>query len=359
MTIANDLLSKIEKLKNLYRTKEKSAILLGFQNNISWLLRGRTFVNIAAVKGVAEIVVNADGLFVICNNVEAKRLAEEEFPSGITILSYDWFLPVERDKIIAELTANNYISDSDCENELRNLRIIMTENEQETYILLGKDCAEAMQKTCFSVKQEMSELQISGILAANCIEAGIEPIVNLVAADERIFLHRHPLPTVKTLKNYAMLVLCGRRFGQVISITRFISFGEPSAEIIKKRDAVQNLDALLFIETRPNAVIGDIFAKLVKGYEHEGYADEWKLHHQGGLTGYDSREVKANFETGLIVKAGQVYAWNPSITGYKSEDTFLVGETENLILTETDKFPHRKFTFNGIEFEKADILRLK
>ncbi len=358
MTTANNLLSKIQKLQNLYQTKGKSAILLGFQNNISWLLRGRTFVNIAAVKGVAEIIVNADGLFVICNNVEAKRLAEEEFPSGITIKTYNWFSPVERDKIIGELTANKYISDADCENELRNLRSIMTENEQKTYISLGKDCAEAMQKTCFSVKQGMSELQISGLLAANCIEAGIEPIVNLVAADERIFLHRHPLPTAKTLKNYAMLVLCGRRFGQIISITRFVCFSEPSAEIIKKRDAVQNLDALLFIETRPNAVIGEIFAKLVKHYEHEGYADEWKLHHQGGLTGYDSREVKATFETDLIVKAGQVYAWNPSITGCKSEDTFLVGETENLILTKTDKFPHRKFTFKGIEFEKADILRL-
>jgi antitoxin VapB len=36
---------------------------------------------------------------------------------------------------------------------------------------------------------------------------------------------------------------------------------------------------------------------------------------------------------------GQVFAWNPSITGTKSEDSILVGETANEIITEIADWP--------------------
>jgi antitoxin VapB len=38
---------------------------------------------------------------------------------------------------------------------------------------------------------------------------------------------------------------------------------------------------------------------------------------------------------------GQVYAWNPSITGYKSEDTMLVGEKRNEVLTAIPGWPEK------------------
>jgi antitoxin VapB len=39
------------------------------------------------------------------------------------------------------------------------------------------------------------------------------------------------------------------------------------------------------------------------------------------------------------VLTGQAFAWNPSITGVKSEDTILVGEHSNEILTEMMDWP--------------------
>jgi len=54
----------------------------------------------------------------------------------------------------------------------------------------------------------------------------------------------------------------------------------------------------------------------------QGFADEWKLHHQGGPAGYEPREFVATPITDNVISAGQVFAWNPSITGgVKSEDT--------------------------------------
>ena len=122
------------------------------------------------------------------------------------------------------------------------------------------------------------------------VRRGMQPIVNLVAADERIFKFRHPLPTDKKLEKYAMLVLCGRRKGLVCSITRLVHFGPLPDEVRCKTQKLAGIDAALILATRPGAQIRDVFNSGLKAYDAAGYADEWQLHHQGGPAGYESRE---------------------------------------------------------------------
>lgn len=39
---------------------------------------------------------------------------------------------------------------------------------------------------------------------------------------------------------------------------------------------------------------------------------------------YASREIVASHEIAQEIQAGQVFAWNPSITGAKAEETFIL-----------------------------------
>jgi antitoxin VapB len=39
------------------------------------------------------------------------------------------------------------------------------------------------------------------------------------------------------------------------------------------------------------------------------------------------------------ILVGQAFAWNPSITGTKSEDTILIGRDQNEIITEMSDWP--------------------
>jgi antitoxin VapB len=56
------------------------------------------------------------------------------------------------------------------------------------------------------------------------------------------------------------------------------------------------------------------------------------------------------------VAIGQVYAWNPSITGAKSEDTILVGPSSNEVLTAMPDWPMLKVEVNGLNIERPAIL---
>lgn len=60
--------------------------------------------------------------------------------------------------------------------------------------------------------------------------------------------------------------------------------------------------------------------------------DAIRAHHQGGITGYQAREVIATAHTGIELKSGMALAFNPSLPGIKIEDTFLLdeGDLKNL-----------------------------
>jgi antitoxin VapB len=53
---------------------------------------------------------------------------------------------------------------------------------------------------------------------------------------------------------------------------------------------------------------------------------------------------------------GQAYAWNPSITGTKSEDTILVSEQENEVLTEIADWPAIEIPVGDLSIKRPAIL---
>ncbi len=247
---------------------------------------------------------------------------------------------------------------ADLSDDLLRLRLALTPAEGARLRSLGWQCAAAMNAAIRQVRPGMTEYQIAGLLAGEALARGAQPIVNLIATDKRIFRFRHPLPTGKRLERYAMLVLCGRQHGLVCSITRLIHFGPLPAELRRKEIACAQVDATFIAATRPGVRVGDVFVAATAAYAAAGFADEWKLHHQGGPAGYAPREYVANAETDYVVQAGQIYAWNPSITGVKSEDTLLVGANDNEIITAMEDWPMLEIEAGGEIWLRPAILEI-
>jgi len=76
--------------------------------------------------------------------------------------------------------------------------------------------------------------------------------------------------------------------------------------------------------TVPGRTLADVFDDCRGFYADAGHPDGWRHHHQGGLTGYRSREVIAAPGGPTEITEGQAFAWNPSLPGAKAEETFLL-----------------------------------
>ena len=153
-----------------------------------------------------------------------------------------------------------------------------------------------------------------------------------------------------------MLVVGARKWGLDISATRLVHFGKLPAELADKHRAVCQVDATFISATRPGAAVQDIFAKGVAAYEASGYPDEWKLHHQGGATGYAPRDYKGTMECPETVLENQAFAWNPSITGTKSEDTIIAMADQTEVLSTDEQWPILEVEYAGDKLARPDIL---
>jgi antitoxin VapB len=230
--------------------------------------------------------------------------------------------------------------------------------EIERYRALGRKAEEVINQTCQELQPGVSENLIAGKLAGRCLETHIDATLRLVAFDDRIDNYRHPIPTRKKLESRAMVVLCARSQGLIVNVTRMVSFKPAIADLRRKHDAVCRIDAVLNLASRPGVSLGEVFGKGVAQYRTEGFAEEWRLHHQGGTTGYEGRDVKGTpGETEPIV-APTAVAWNPSIRGTKSEDTFLVTEEGIENLTESTDWPQVRAETELGTLDRCDILIL-
>lgn len=358
-----ELRLKEERLQTLLADQGLDALLLSKVSNFAWITAGAaSYVNTATDLGAAAVLWTPDQKYVITNNIEAPRLRDEEGLEewGFKFEVGPWH---EAGDAIERLTAGlklgadtDYPGAVNLAAELAALRTRLTPAEGERFRELGRRCADAIHTAVRAVTPGQTEHEIAARLAAETLERGVLPIVNLIATDERIFNFRHPLPTNRQLERYAMLVLCGRRWGLVCSVTRLVHFGPLPDEVQRKVEAVAQVDATFIAATRPGAHVADIFQRAIQAYAEAGFPDEWRLHHQGGAAAYEPREYIATPASQEVVHEGQVFAWNPSITGAKSEDTILVGSDANEILTATADWPMIDVEVGGQVIPRPGIL---
>lgn len=361
----NEFEFKQQQIRALLAEKNLDALWLQRVSSFAWATcGGASYINTATTTGAASLFITPHARYVITNNIEAKRLEQEQGlgAQGWELRVADWHTP---NPAIAELARGLRVGSdfpaphtTDLTNELARLRATLTPEEGERMRALGKLCAQAMDAAIRAVRPGQTEFEIAARLGAEAQARGVQPIVNLIATDERIFAYRHPLPTSKRLEKYAMLVLVGRQWGLCCSLTRLVHWGKLPDDLRRKMEACARVDATFIAATRPHARVREVFQRALEAYADAGFAAEWQWHHQGGAAGYEPREYVGNLASTDVVTRGQAYAWNPSITGVKSEDTILVGETHNEIVTAIAGWETLGVTVDDQIIERPAILNL-
>jgi antitoxin VapB len=314
--------SKIERLREWLAGEQWDAVEITRFPWLSWLLGGaEARVLVSSERGSCSVVVTATRAVVVANNIEAPRLREEEIGRGalgalpLEWVIYNWWEPPPR--VLppeARIAAGIPVA----------LRLSLVEAEIERARGLGRDAAEVLEAAARGLRPGLSEFQIASRMGEGAIARGIVPIGLFVAADERGKQFRHPLPTSKAANRNAILSLVARRSGLHVSVTRTVSFGPACEEMRQRHRAVSQVHAAMLAASRPGARLADVLAVAQEAYRQAGFPDEWREHHQGGIAGYEAREVRATPDSEVTLQASQMVAWNPTIRGSKSEETALV-----------------------------------
>jgi Xaa-Pro dipeptidase len=326
-------------LRELMDGRGLGALLLSSPANFAWYTGGAdNRVDHGDPVGVASVLVTTDEAYILTNNIEAPRMREEQTPE-IEVVEHPWH--EEPATLLRELTGGAGLrtdfpstSDPDLSAEISPLRYVLDGDAIEHYRHLGADTAQAVSEAAGSLTPDMDELDAAAELSAACIRRGMFAPVLFAASEERLVRHRHPVPHGGPLGKQAMLVVCAERGGLFVSLTRMIYFQEPGSQTARRQEACEEILRRMREEaTREGRTLAQAFEDCRRFYAEAGFPEGWRDHHQGGMTGYASREVIATSGTQHEITEGQAFAWNPSLGGAKAEETFVLGQHGPEIMT--------------------------
>ncbi|MBR8833776.1 MAG: M24 family metallopeptidase [Stigonema ocellatum SAG 48.90 = DSM 106950] len=329
-----------------------SAVRLSGTDWFAWATAGASnTVLLAAETGVAQVLVTAQEAWILTDEIEAQRLQDEELPgAGDPAAAYKlhinpWADSAARESFVREVTGGGKIlSDRPIGNQsplpvsLLNQKRVLMPSELERYRRVGRLASEAMTEALLSAQSTWTESQLAGAGAQALWSRGLHPALTLVAGERRLPLYRHATPKGEAIGRAAMLVFCARGYGLYANLTRFVFFGSLQANLETQNFAslhrhVWEIEAEALSLCLPGMPLNAIYDALGQAYDEHGYPQAIRQHHQGGTTGYLSREIIANPTTTETLAENMAVAWNPSLPGAKIEDTFVIlkdGGLENL-----------------------------
>jgi Xaa-Pro aminopeptidase len=371
---SEEIAEKTARIVSMLAAQNLGGALISSQPNFSWLTAGGTNgVDQSREGGAGALLVRNDGKrFVLANRIEMPRLLSEELAAEeFEPVEFSWqeekasptFLAARALTLLGKGSAlGSDVADvsgsRQVEAAIARCRYQLTSSEIERFRSLASDAAGAIGKLAREPVPGETERQVARrvaeVLAANNIRA----VVNLVAADERIQKYRHPVPTERRWKKLLMLVVCARRGGMIASFTRIICNGAIPDQLRRRTLAAARVNAQLLSATRPTATGSDLCRLAAQTYAEEGYEGEEQLHHQGGATGYRTRDWLAHPASTEQVQLNQAFAWNPSITGTKVEETCIVFADGVEVLTRTPDWPQLPVLIEGQEHLSPDVLSL-
>ena len=357
-----EIYEKLNRVRKLMCEENLEAILLTSTPNFFWITGGKNgFVDKATQDAAVKVLITADKAYVICNSSERYRVMEEELTDeSFTLIDFLWHED-EAEILRPYLEGKRVGSDSGIYgtekigDKIQKLRYVLTDEEEARMRKIGSECAQILEDCVREIHPGETELEAAGRVTGRLVAKGYQVPVCLVASDERMYKYRHPLPTEKKIEKYAMIAICGQKYGLTISISRIISFGPVPEEIQKKYEALLKIDAAYIAHTLPGVLYKDVLEKGYEAYKEQGYEQDFHLHHQGGALGYLTRDYCTNERTEEVVYAHQGYSWNPTIAGVKLEDTYIIQETGQEIVSDTGNWVYREITVDGRTIRRPDI----
>lgn len=362
MDRTNEVDRKVERVAAFARDGGFSGVVLATQHDFAWLTAGRTSrVDATRETGSGSLLVTADGRrFALASAIETPRMRDEAVARlGFEVVEYPWTddradatLPF---RIAARLAGSDRLATDivttaaqNVEGRLSRLRSTLVAEEIPRYRALGSEVGETLGQLMRSLRPGATELDVARTVTSALLGIDAYPNVLLVAGDHRIAKYRHPVPTRTVWRERLLVATCAERDGQIVAASRLIAAGRLDDDFRKRTLATACVFAALLEATVAGATGARLFAAAAKAYADQGYPGEELLHHQGGVIACRSREWVAHPASDVAVEPPQAFAWNPTVTGSKVEETVVLGADDRLdVVTSSPGWPSVEVTVRG------------
>lgn len=362
----HEIAIKVDRLKKAMVEEGLDAVIINKSNNFSWITAGASnIITRYCEEGVTSIVITKEGgQYILANNIEYPRIVMEENIEelGFEIKSQYWYEDLHLDYVKQIVGSGKYGADVkfpgavDANALINRCQYSLTDNDIARYLYLGETFSKALEECISKVRPGDVELDIVGRINEALWKHDIDTVLYLVAGDERIQNFRHCIPTHNKIGKKMMVSCNGRYKGLVTKTTRFVCFGDPGEAFLKQYDDTLDIENQMMAATTigtddivPHRLAKELYAK-------KGYPEMWKVHHQGGPQGYTNGYYLVTEENHGVIQENQCYCYNPSITGTKTEDGFIVTKEGPLMVTRPVLFPCKEAVVNGVTVKRPGVL---
>lgn len=325
--------------------------LLGKRTSFAWFSGGESSMNFCSEMGLGYLWITQNEAFAYCSNNEALRIEKEIFKGSFPVKTFSWIEGpgpnlqnlIKGKKVLSDFPLPNAVEDF---NGIKRLRFQLSPEQEKIALDLSQKAAQLLEEGLKNLKAGLSEFQIQAEIRKPFDAENIALPVLLVAGDDNLKNYRHPLATAKIVSRKIMVVICAVFQGVEIAATRLRYFTPPTEEGKSLDEAAARINAEMIAATKAGAHAATLWQNMLSAYKNQGFEQEYFKHHQGGAIGFDSREWILRPNLDETVLENQLFAWNPTLEGTKSEETVLAGLSPKL-LTVTGNYPtleHRGIT---------------
>ena len=356
---------KLKRITDFFEKTGYEAMVIGRQDNFSWLTNGGdNSLIITSDYGCALLVITKGQSYLVAAKMDGQRIIDEEIAGfDIEPVIIKWYEPGLSVKVAEIIKGKRTISDISVDGadvnvaEIYDLHYPLTDIEISSLKENCKKSEEIFVNVLESVKPGVSEIDIKASLEYEYSKANMICDVILIGADDRISKYRHPIPTYRKINKLAMIHTAVKNKGLHAIITRMVYFGDKLPEdIARKFDVLCQIESASISMCSAGQKFSNILATQKQIYKNNGFGKEWEEHFIGGVTGYMIADPGRCLNTDLRVVNRQAYNWFVTITGTKVEETTINIGDRREILTSTGLWPTKKYTFNGQNFKLPQIL---
>ena len=363
--------AKVDRLARLAHARDVAGVLISLQPNFAWLSGGQSNrIDGSTESGAGHLLITRDARrYIVANAIEMPRLHDEALVGlGFEPFEYPWTRdhedPAAAARVAAAALGGVVGSDAPLpgilalDEDVATLRTPLTDAEVDRYRRFGRDIGSAIGTLLRSLQPGRAEVEVAQQVNAVVGHLGARAVVTLVAGDDRIARFRHPVPTQARWTRTLLVGLCAEREGLVVALSRIIAARRVDDVLDERTRATAMVFGRLVGVTQPGITAVSLFAEAASAYRDVGFAGEEARHHQGGAIGYRSRDWIAHPGSSQVVQHRQAFAWNPSITGTKVEDTALVVDGEVEMISSSPDWPTLSVAAGAHTIDAPGILLL-